>query len=347
MKCPKCDYLGFETGDRCRNCGYDFSLMAPPAPQEPDLDLRIQLPPVEERPRITPWMDQLDRMFGEPEPAVAAPVVAPPVAARSAAPVPAQAPAVSDTPDPPPPVAATPRIVPGLTLDDAPIVPPPAFRGEPSLPLFSAASGDDDEPLVKLPASPRPPLAVRKTPDRPRLRALSKPLPDPEPELQFADGGDAPEPEPAPRRRPPDGIRLDGPASAPGPRVMAAVIDHALLFAIDLAVVYFTLRIASLTFGDWRMLSPVPMLAFLVLIKVAYFSAFTAVGGQTIGKMAAGIRVVTDDHAFVQPTRALQRTLAGALSFATLGLAFVPALFDDEKRTIHDRIAHTRVVGNS
>ena len=28
MKCPKCSYLGFETGDRCRNCGYDFSLIA-------------------------------------------------------------------------------------------------------------------------------------------------------------------------------------------------------------------------------------------------------------------------------------------------------------------------------
>ena len=26
MKCPKCEYLGFETGDRCKNCGYDFSL---------------------------------------------------------------------------------------------------------------------------------------------------------------------------------------------------------------------------------------------------------------------------------------------------------------------------------
>ena len=26
MKCPKCGYLGFETSDRCRNCGYDFSL---------------------------------------------------------------------------------------------------------------------------------------------------------------------------------------------------------------------------------------------------------------------------------------------------------------------------------
>src|SRR5438309_1273495 len=28
VKCPKCDYLGFETGDRCKNCGYDFSLVS-------------------------------------------------------------------------------------------------------------------------------------------------------------------------------------------------------------------------------------------------------------------------------------------------------------------------------
>ena len=28
MKCPKCGYLGFEDMERCRNCGYDFSLTA-------------------------------------------------------------------------------------------------------------------------------------------------------------------------------------------------------------------------------------------------------------------------------------------------------------------------------
>ena len=38
MKCPKCDYLGFEEVDRCRNCGYDFSLMS--APEIPELPLR-------------------------------------------------------------------------------------------------------------------------------------------------------------------------------------------------------------------------------------------------------------------------------------------------------------------
>ena len=27
MKCPKCGYLGFASGDRCKNCGFDFSLL--------------------------------------------------------------------------------------------------------------------------------------------------------------------------------------------------------------------------------------------------------------------------------------------------------------------------------
>ena len=26
MKCPKCGFLGFDSADRCKNCGYDFSL---------------------------------------------------------------------------------------------------------------------------------------------------------------------------------------------------------------------------------------------------------------------------------------------------------------------------------
>src|SRR5262249_35375062 len=40
MRCPKCGYLGFDQVDRCRNCGYEFSL-APTAPT-PDLPIRGQ-----------------------------------------------------------------------------------------------------------------------------------------------------------------------------------------------------------------------------------------------------------------------------------------------------------------
>ena len=38
MKCPKCQYITFDSGDRCRNCGYDFSLTV----ETPDLDLPIK-----------------------------------------------------------------------------------------------------------------------------------------------------------------------------------------------------------------------------------------------------------------------------------------------------------------
>ena len=332
MKCPKCDYLGFETGDRCKNCGYDFSLMTPPDPKsEPDLLLRTV--DVNQAPPATPWIDHLDRMFGEAEPAPPAMVDTPPPVMESTA-------APDTAPEPEPAFRITPA------LDDAPPMPPPAFRGDPALPLFSPSSASDDEPLVKLPATPRAPLAVRKTPDRQRLRAFTRSIPEAEaePTLEFTDAAE-PAPEPAPtRNRARQPVPVDGAVSAAAPRLTAALIDHAILFGIDLLVIYFTLRLASLTLGDWRALPPVPLIAFLAMVKVAYFAAFTAVGGQTIGKMAAGIRVITDDHGFVDPSRAVQRTLAGGVSFVTLGLAFIPALFGAEKRALHDRLAHTRVV---
>ena len=28
MKCPKCQYIGFDGHTRCRHCGYDLSLSA-------------------------------------------------------------------------------------------------------------------------------------------------------------------------------------------------------------------------------------------------------------------------------------------------------------------------------
>ena len=51
---------------------------------------------------------------------------------------------------------------------------PAVVPSEPALPLF-APDAADDEPLVKLPAVPRMPLAVRKTPEVPRLRQTHVP----------------------------------------------------------------------------------------------------------------------------------------------------------------------------
>lgn len=37
MRCPKCQYIGFDSGDRCRNCGYEFSLVV----EDPSIEVTI------------------------------------------------------------------------------------------------------------------------------------------------------------------------------------------------------------------------------------------------------------------------------------------------------------------
>jgi uncharacterized RDD family membrane protein YckC len=126
--------------------------------------------------------------------------------------------------------------------------------------------------------------------------------------------------------------------------VGAAAIDHVLLGLIDVVVVYFTLRMTGMSPREPLELPLLPLMAFLALVKLSYFYAFTAVGGQTIGKMVAHIRVVTTDSAPVDPARAARRTVAGALSTILVGLGYLPIFFGNERRALHDRVAHTRVI---
>jgi uncharacterized RDD family membrane protein YckC len=297
MKCPKCDYLGFETGDTCRNCGYDFSLMVSTDLAMPDIDLE---PADDSRTVTDDWLGALDSLL-EPEPSVGA-----------------------------------------HPLE-------PVVEAELPLPLFTPGHEVDDQPLIRLPAAPRAPLSVRRTPENPRLRTVAKAVrKTPEPSFEFADEPAARvDPDPPASARPramaavPASMRA---ASGAGARLGAAAIDHAILLTIDLSVVYFTLKIAALTLGDWRLLPLAPLMTFLLLLKLAYFAAFTAVGGQTIGKMGSGIRVIADDDRAIDAARALRRSLAGGIALATLGAAFAPALFGAEGRALHDRIAGTRVV---
>jgi uncharacterized RDD family membrane protein YckC len=314
VKCPKCEYLGFDTGDRCRNCGYDFSLIGAPAAPEMDLPLR-----------------ELNTVAGAPVGELA--------------------------------------LLPAVSASDAIESPPGPRLVEPALPLFNPDS-DDDTPLIRLPAHPRPPLAVRRTPDmtarrqgdgRQGLRAVPRASrrsavhasakSHPEPVLTFAEEDStervpplaAPPASPVSRADEHTVSARAGEPTRPARRVLAAAIDHVILLGVDASVVYFTLRLAEV--ADWRVLPVAPMVVFLGLVKAAYFCVFTLVGGQTIGKMAARIRVVAEDGGGLDPARAIQRTLAGVLSVVTLGAAFLPALVSPDRRALHDRVARTRVVG--
>lgn len=309
MKCPKCDYLGFETGDRCKNCGYDFSLLAfaPVATPDPELLKPAEVPAPASEPEV--WLDRLDRSMDE--------------ATRPAA-IPPHLMGVAEGP-----------------------VPALATAPDPGLPLFNP-DDPDDIPLIALPRTPRQPLSVRRTSDTRRLRAMPKVARIPVANaLSFQHEVDEPGAGQLEHRRepvPPAPEVLLGDPKVGGRRLTAAAIDHSLLLAIDVAVVYLTARMAGLGLAEIQLLPIAPMITFVAVLTVSYFTAFTAIGGQTIGKMAVGIRVVGDPDP-IDCARAIRRTLASVVSLLTLGLGFLPAFVGADRRTLHDRLTHTRVIG--
>ena len=322
MKCPKCQYISFDSADRCRNCGFELALAAPPG-HPPDLALRpgngAEGPPQDFALRATP----------------AAPDAAGPGrgAARSGR---------GHTPG-------------GLDL-----------------PLFEApVPGVDDTPLIKAPATPRPPLSVRRqAPDsarrataagQPRDRdtdqagvlddAFGEPaslLPDPEVVVPEAAPAPVRAVRPPPRTVTPNEPARRSPArreaASAGRRFLAALVDGAILAAVDAVVVYLTLQLTGIPGREVLRLPWLPLLGFLALLNGGYLVSFTVASGQTIGKMLAGIRVVAASGSRVPLGSAAVRAAATVVSVLPLGIGCVPLLTSAGRLTLHDRLSSTRVV---
>ena len=345
MKCPKCGYLGFETTDRCRNCQYDFSLSTPSS--EPELTLRqdqgvdsagdFDFPAIKRQTdSLAAGALDLDRLFGDPEPASVDPVTPAAQAVSSARPA---SPAKSHEPLPDSimTLAAAPEAA--VVSNDDPAAAASIAAGPNALPF-------DDAPLLP-PRAARTPLAVRRaTPEIPRNRPRTTRPVRAEAPLVFSD--------PAPAAlKSSDASELAAEtvaslmrAPALAARVGAGLIDLALLGALYAATLFLTLRIAGLqtTWEDLRAIPLVPFGGFLLLLGFGYVAAFTVAGGQTIGKMLLKLRVIGDDGRPIDAAGGVLRAVGCMLVPATLGLSYVPALFSSDHRAIHDRLAGTRVV---
>jgi uncharacterized RDD family membrane protein YckC len=297
MRCPKCQYISFDSGERCRNCGYEFSLT-------PDTTRGLDLPIHSSDEPIGPLGD---------------------FALESGSRRVDQAAPVAD-----------------------------AIRSQPSKPITSSFDlplfkerrpSDNTPPLVAPAATPRPPLAVRRSTPAPKPTNRS---PVDEPSLDLGPPDSLPEESSRPPMIPAATAvnEDDGAVALLGPRFMAALLDTAILLTIGWIVLYLTLRICGLPFSRIAVIPAVPFASFLLLIAGGYLTLFTAAGGQTIGKMATGIRVVSMDPDLVRVPlgRAILRAAAYFVSAVPAGLGFLPALVGADRRAIHDRLADTRVV---
>lgn len=247
------------------------------------------------------------------------------------------------------------------------------------LPLFIDRDPLDDAPLISLPSAPRQPLSVRRAqPAIPRTSERSAPALQQRPRVEESEAPEpseadepalerAVEPRRAPRRahstvqRDPRSSVSAAPADAwqVAPvinRFGAGLVDVLILAAIDGAVLFSTLRVLGLGLGvaEVKQLPPIPMILFLLLLDGGYLTIFTVAGGQTIGKMIAGIKVISrlpdDDEGLdryssrVTMGSAVLRASAYLVSLLPAGLGFAAILFDRDGRALHDRLAETRVV---
>jgi uncharacterized RDD family membrane protein YckC len=296
MKCPKCNYIAFDSTSRCRNCGFDFSLSRAPEPG-PDLPLR--------------------------PPEAAAPLGDFDLGAARRAPTGTEARASAER------------------IQDPAIDGEVPHAADSEMPLFGEVFFGEG-PLVR-PSAPSAPLSVRRsTPAPARSRPSATPRPEPRPDPGLPLGS-------------PSFTTLGLSAAAPaevdagdvadlGVRLGAAALDWLMLLGLDLAVVYFTLRVSRLDIGEMLLLPAVPLAAFLLLLNGGYLAMFTAAGGQTLGKMAFHLRVVSAGDRPLTIGRSLVRAVAFLLSALPVGLGLLPAVFGQSHRGMHDRLAGTRVV---
>jgi uncharacterized RDD family membrane protein YckC len=132
-----------------------------------------------------------------------------------------------------------------------------------------------------------------------------------------------------------------------GRRVAATVIDG-LIFGVGyclLALAFGDIRVEGEA-ANWQSNLPVGWNVAFGLLVVAYYVLLEGYLGQTVGKWASGVTVVS--NATGRPpgvagaaVRTLLRLVDGLFAYA---VAFVVALSNDERQRIGDMAAHTLVV---
>jgi len=120
-------------------------------------------------------------------------------------------------------------------------------------------------------------------------------------------------------------------------RAGALLIDVVLVMAAETAFGFFLWA-----FTDDR-LAAAASRAFRFLASPCYFVFMHWTRGQTLGKMAFHIRVVSRDGGPLSFGQAALRHLGSWLSAVILGIGYLFAAVRADKRALHDLIAGTRV----
>jgi uncharacterized RDD family membrane protein YckC len=128
-------------------------------------------------------------------------------------------------------------------------------------------------------------------------------------------------------------------------RFVAKIIDGIIIgLGYILISFFFSLLIDPLVSGTGNLITSVLVNLLAAGFGMAYQIYFIGNYNATIGKMVLGLEIIIPDGTTIDYRIATYRVLAEGLSSIGMGFGYFMAAFDEEKRTLHDRICNTRVV---
>jgi uncharacterized RDD family membrane protein YckC len=127
-------------------------------------------------------------------------------------------------------------------------------------------------------------------------------------------------------------------------RALAQVLDVLLLFALGLGVTALLYAIPEL--GDLATMNALSLVASLLVLLAVPVSVETFTRGKSLGKWAAGLRVVRDDGGPIRARHALIRGLCSVLEiYAMFGsVALICSLMNRRGKRVGDLLAGTYVI---
>lgn len=129
-----------------------------------------------------------------------------------------------------------------------------------------------------------------------------------------------------------------------GAQVLDGLIYGIPAYAIFMAVMMYAVQLMQKNPSDPPLLllaGYIPFYAFPILYEALMLSMKN---GQTVGKMALRLRVVRPDGSPISTGQAWARAAMRLILGCLVVVDFIPYFFTDEKSTLHDLVAGTRVV---
>lgn len=125
-------------------------------------------------------------------------------------------------------------------------------------------------------------------------------------------------------------------------RVVAALVDLVIFALVQFSLGLVAGRAWGLDIDAGPVLHGMVLL-FTLLFAALYTTVLHSMGGQTIGKLLVGVRVMGVDGEPLTAGAALLRWFACFVSLIPLGGGFLMAGLRRDKRGLHDLIAGSRV----